>query len=205
MMNKKESTEKKEVKNEVTAIELLTPEEIDVIGEIGNISISSSATTISKLLKKKVRITTPKVHITGKTELIRDYPIPYVAVDVHYTRGLEGKNLFILKTEDVLLITDLLMGGDGSSASDNIEEIHLSAIGEVMNQMVGTSATSMAEMFNKHINISPPNIFVVEFDENSTEELFDKNDAIVKISFQLEVEGLLKSELMLLMPIDFSK
>ena len=48
--------------------ELMSPMEIDSIGEIMNISLGSSATTVSTLLDQRVNITTPRVTIVTAQE-----------------------------------------------------------------------------------------------------------------------------------------
>ncbi|MCQ1527989.1 flagellar motor switch phosphatase FliY [Lutispora saccharofermentans] len=182
----------------------LTPEEIDALGEIGNISMGTSATTLFTLLNNKVTITTPKVSVMTWEELVRQYPLPYVGVEVKYTEGFRGTNLLILKEDDVKTITDLMMGGDGHNIGGEINDLHLSAIGEAMNQMIGSSSTSLSSMFNKSINISPPKAFSMSF-KDSKPMNFSFNDSIVRVAFKMEVEGILNSEIMQLIPVDFAK
>ncbi len=185
--------------------ETLTSEEIDAIGEIGNIGMGTAATALYSLINNKVAITTPKVEITTKTQLGNEYPIPYVAIEIQYTQGLQGTNLLIMKEEDVKLITDLMMGGDGSNINGQLSEMHISAIGEAMNQMVGSSATSLASIFNKNISISPPKAFVINLSSDKPHDIFKSDEPIVKVSFRLFVESYLDSEIMQLLPIDFAK
>jgi len=183
---------------------ILTPEEVDALGEIGNISMGTSATTLFALLNHKVTITTPKVSVMSWDDLVRQYPIPYVAVEVKFTEGFEGSNLLILKEEDVKTITDLMMGGDGHNVEGEINDLHLSAIGEAMNQMIGSSSTSLSSIFNKSINISPPKAFLINFREYNPMN-FNFDDSIVRVAFKMEVEGILDSEIMQLIPVDFAK
>lgn len=42
-----------------------------------------------------------------------------------------------------------MLGGDGLSPNQDLGEIHLSAVQEAMNQMMGSAATSMSTLFNK--------------------------------------------------------
>lgn len=182
----------------------LTSEEIDALGEIGNISMGTSATTLFTLLNNKVNITTPRVSILTWEELASQYPTPYVAVEVKYTEGLEGANLLIMKEDDVRIITDLMMGGMGVDSGEEISELHLSAIGEAMNQMIGSSSTSLSTMFNKRIDISPPKAFIMSF-QTGTAEDFDPNEKVVKIAFKMEIGDIVDSEIMQLLPIDFAK
>ncbi|HYE11285.1 MAG TPA: flagellar motor switch phosphatase FliY, partial [Patescibacteria group bacterium] len=117
--------------------QILTDEEKDALGEIGNISMGTSATTLYTLLNNKVNITTPRVTVLTWEELSSQYPVPYVAVQVEYKEGLIGSNLLIMKEDDVKIITDLMMGGTGQINNEPITDLHLSAISEAMNQMIG--------------------------------------------------------------------
>lgn len=183
----------------------LTTQEIDALGEIGNISMGTSATTLFTLLGHKVMITTPKVTITTWDSLSKEYPTPFVAVKVEYTHGLVGSNLLIMKEQDVKIITDLMMGGDGSNLGGELSDLHLSAISEAMNQMVGSSSTSMSSMFDKRIDISPPRAFMMKF-ANGEEYLdFKSSQKIVKIAFKITVGNLIDSEIMQILPISFAK
>ncbi|MCX7708917.1 MAG: flagellar motor switch phosphatase FliY [Clostridia bacterium] len=184
----------------------LTSQEVDALGEIGNISMGTSATTLFTLLGHKVMITTPKVTVTSWDQLSKEYSTPYVAVRVEYTDGLVGTNLLILKEEDVKIITDLMMGGEGNgSTAGELTDLHLSAISEAMNQMVGSSATSMSSMFDKRIDISPPKAFLLNFDSSQPHSEFDTSQAIVKIAFKMEIGNLIDSEIMQLIPVSFAK
>lgn len=185
----------------------LSSEEIDALGEIGNISMGTSATTLFTLLNNKVSITTPKVSITTWDDLAQDYDKPYVAVQVQYTQGLEGTNLLVLNERDVRIITDLMMGGSGDDSGEEISDLHLSAIGEAMNQMIGSSSTSLATMFNKKIDISPPRAFVISFTDDTKSSIagLNPNEKIVKISFRMEVGDVIDSEIMQILPVEFAK
>ncbi len=183
----------------------LTSEEKDALGEIGNISMGTSATTLFTLLNNKVSITTPKVTVETWEELSGEYKSPYVAVQVHYKEGLKGSNLLILKEDDVRIITDLMMGGTGETKEEPISDLHLSAIGEAMNQMIGSSSTSLSTMFNKRIDISPPQAFILYFQNFKELELFNPDEKVVKIAFRMEVGNIIDSEIMQLIPIDFAK
>lgn len=191
---------------EPSASPALNVQEIDALGEIGNISMGTSATTLFTLLGHKVLITTPTVTVTSWEQLATEYSTPYVAVRVEYTDGLKGTNLLILKEEDVKVITDLMMGGEGDvSTAGDLTDLHLSAISEAMNQMVGSSATSMSSMFDKRIDISPPRAFTLHFESDLPYSEFDISQPIVKIAFNLEIGNLIKSQIMQLIPVSFAK
>jgi flagellar motor switch protein FliN/FliY len=183
----------------------LTSEERDALGEIGNISMGTSATTLFTLLNNKVSITTPKVSVVTWDELSKEYDTPYVAVQVHYKEGLQGSNLLIIKEDDVRIITDLMMGGTGVNNLEPINDLHLSAIGEAMNQMIGSSSTSLSTMFNKRIDISPPQAFILYFQNSGELEQFNPKEKVVKVAFKMEIGDIIDSEIMQLLPINFAK
>lgn len=184
----------------------LTNDEKDALGEVGNISMGTSATTLFTLLGQKVSITTPKVTITTLNELSENYSIPCVAVTINYREGIEGLNLLILNEKDVKIITDLMMGGDGKNVSQDLTDIHLSAIGEAMNQMIGSACTSLSEIFNKKIDILPPNAVAVDLPNKQYDDIsISSDEKIVKIAFRMTVGDLIDSEIMQIIPIDFAK
>lgn len=186
--------------------EIINETEKDALGEIGNISMGTAATTLFTLLGQKVVITTPKVNITTIREISEQYPIPFIAVNVKYKQGLKGSNLLILKSQDVKVITDLMMGGDGKNIDRDISEMDISAISEAMNQMVGSSCTSLSELFSNMIDIEPPKAFQIDLNEGSFDiDIFKYDEAIVKVSFKMIVGDLIDSEIMQLIPLSFAQ
>lgn len=183
----------------------LTSIEEDTLGEIGNISFGSSATTLSTLLNQKVEITTPQVSVVQKSELDKEFTFEPVSIEVNYIEGFTGKNVFVIKSEDAAIISDIMLGGDGTSPEEELSEIHLSAIQEAMNQMMGAAATSMSTIFNKKVDISPPAINVENLGDSENTEATLEEDAFVKVFFQLKVGSLIDSTIMQLMPIRFAR
>lgn len=179
--------------------------EQDALGEIGNISFGSSATALSALLGQKVDITTPTISVVRREELEAEFIHPYVAVKVEYTEGLSGMNLFVIKQSDAAIIADLMLGGDGTEPDMNLGEIHLSAVQEAMNQMMGSAATSMSTMFNKKVDISPPTIDLLNLDSNQGRELIPQDELSIRVSFALKVGELIDSNIMQLLPLEFGK
>ena len=149
----------------------LTDVEKDAIGEVANISMGTSATTLYSLVNRKVNITTPVVEMTTWEEVMTNYEKPCVFIQIKYTVGLNGTNILVLKEHDVKVITDLMMGGDGTNVDGEISELHLSAISEAMNQMMGSSATSLSSMLGKTIDISPPEASLVDLQTKEPAEL----------------------------------
>ena len=188
--------------------DFLTRDEQDVLGEVGNIGMGTAATTMFTLLGRKVTITTPAISLHTAQSLSDEYPAPLVVVEVNYIEGLTGKNLLVLKDYDVALITNLLLGEEGEIDPDHVEldETHLSAIREVMNQMVGSSATSLADILGMSINISTPEARKIQLEEEEIlNVLSHSEEPIVKINFNMEIEGLLTSEIMQVLPLPFAK
>ena len=184
---------------------LLTAEEVDILGEVGNISMGAVATTMYSLLDRRVSITTPRVTVFEAKDVLSMYRIPFVVATIEYVQGISGNNLLVLKVDDAAMITDILMGGDGViDTPTSLNEMHLSAMSEIMNQMMGASSTSLSKLLMTPINISPPKSSQVDVGFDVTTVLGD-SDKVTKISFDMEIEGLLKSELIQLMPYDVSR
>jgi len=185
---------------------VLSDTEKDALGEIGNISMGSAATTLSVLLGHKVNITTPSVAVSTMSLIREHYPMPYLIVEVGYTIGIDGNNVLAIQAQDAAIIADLMMGGDGTNPDTEIGEIAMSAVGESMNQMMGTVATSLSTMFSKKIDISPPKVNLIDLGaEDKVTEIVDQNEPIVRISFRMEVDGLIDSEIMQILPVDVAK
>lgn len=177
---------------------------IDVLGEVGNISMSNAATALSMLLNRSVVITTPKVELTTVSKLNETFLIPYVLLQIKFEEGFAGSNALMMGIQDAAIIADILMGGTGATSNTQLSEIELSAISEVMNQMMGSASTALATMFSKRVNISPPSISVIGNDtELNINGIVDEE--IVKISFRLKVDDLIDSEIMQIYSLDTSE
>ncbi len=184
----------------------LTDIEKDAIGEVANISMGTSATTLFSLVNRKVNITTPKVEMCRWAEVVRDYERPCVFIQIKYTVGLNGTNILVLKEHDVKVITDLMMGGDGTNIEGELNDLHLSAISEAMNQMMGSSSTSLSSMLGKTLDISPPEASLVDLQTKEPSELSPfLEEKFVKISFRMQIDDLVDSTLMQLYPLEFAK
>ena len=184
----------------------LSATEKDAVGEISNISMGTAATTLSSLLNQKVNITTPSVSVSDWDDISTRYDRPCVMMQISYKEGIDGNNVLILKEDDVKIITDRMMGGSGKANDEPLSELHLSAIGEAMNQMMGSAATSMSSMFNRKIDISPPVANVIDAYSESVDNLpAFLNGSFVKVSFKMQIGDLIDSEIMQLYPIEFAK
>lgn len=186
--------------------DVLSDIEKDAIGEISNISMGTAATTLNALVGQSVNITTPTVSYSVWSDLAKDFQTrPCVALQLGYKEGLDGNNILVLKEQDVLIITDLMMGGDGKNIVDTeINELHLSAISEAMNQMMGSSSTSLSTMINRKIDILPPVAKVISFDSDLDLDPNFVMPEFIKVSFKLTIGDLVNSEIMQLYPIDFA-
>lgn len=187
--------------------EILSDIEKDAIGEVANISMGTSATTLYSLVNRKVNITTPVVTTETWDGVINQYQKPCVFIEIQYTDGLSGSNILVLKEQDVKIITDLMMGGDGTNTDGELTELHLSAISEAMNQMMGSAATSLSSMLNQTIDISPPIASHIDLEEHKSAgdiaPFLEKT--FVKIAFRMTIGDLVDSSIMQLYPLDFAR
>jgi len=186
--------------------EAITEMERDALGEIGNISMGSAATTLSVLLGRRVDITTPRVSVDTLGSIKDHYPLPYLVVEVGYTVGIDGNNILAIQEQDALIIADLMMGGEGTNPPTELNELYMSAVGEAMNQMMGSVSTSLSTMFSKKIDISPPKVNLVDLATSEpVSQLVANDEEIVKVAFRMEVEGLIDSEIMQILPIKIAR
>ncbi|GFI08150.1 MAG: flagellar motor switch protein FliN [Lachnospiraceae bacterium] len=185
--------------------EVLSALEIDAIGEILNISLGSSATAISNLLGTRVDITTPVVKVVTKEEFEMGRIEPAVGVEITYVAGLEGSNVMLLKRHDVKVIVEMMMGFEVSDEDFVLDEINISAVCEVMNQMMGASATALSEFFGKMVNISTPVSFELKNEQEFIEKYFTDDSPWVVVSFILKIADKLESEFFNVMPMNLAK
>ena len=188
-------------------MEKLSKEEIDTLGEIANISMGNAATNLSLMVNHKVNITTPHVQFIKRSQALDDYEKTCIFIQIHYIKGLSGNNVFVLKEHDALVLTDLMMGGPGTDVQGEMGELQLSAMSEAMNQMMGASATSMATMLDTMVDIGTPEINTIDVESVKIfERMFDEGeDSFVKITFKMDVEGLIDSTMVQLYPVHFAR
>ena len=194
-------------RSEASDDQTLSDAERDAVGEVANISMGSSATTLYSLVNRKVNITTPVVSMVSWKSVIDDYERPCVFIQIHYTSGLDGSNILVLREHDVKVITDLMMGGDGTNTEGELGELHLSAISEAMNQMMGASATSLSTMLGTMIDISPPEASLLDLTEyqSGADIAPFLGGTFVKVAFAMQIGDLVDSTIMQLYPIEFAK
>jgi flagellar motor switch protein FliN/FliY len=185
--------------------EILTAIEKDLLGEVGNISMGSASTALSQIINQQVNITTPVVSVTTLEQMKREFEVPNIALEVKYISGISGKNVLILKITDAAVIANLMMGGDGKVVTAQLSEIEESAVSEAMNQMIGSAATSMATMFAREVNISPPAANIWAGDSNMSVEDIDPQENIIKVSFHLTIGDLVDSNIMQVLPVSTAK
>ena len=194
-----------EIDNSIENDELLTDVETDLLGEIGNISMGSASTALYQIINQQVNITTPIVTITTIEKMKQEFKYPNIILDVEYTEGIVGRNILIMKVTDASVIANLMMGGDGNVQNTELSEIEISAVQEAMNQMIGSAATSMATMFARVVNISPPKSKIwSEVSEKITDKL-DEDEKIVRVTFRITIGNLVDSEIMQILPIATAK
>src|SRR5471030_238910 len=187
-------------------VEIITDSDKDLLGEIGNISMGSASTALYQLINMKVNITTPVVTVTTLKEIREGFETPNIVVDIEYVAGIIGRNILIIKISDGLVISNLMMGGDGNITDEHeLSEIEISAVSEAMNQMIGSAATSMATMFGRKVHISPPISKLVEDGTVSLSNTIPEDEPIVRVSFKLTIGDIVDSNIMQIFPIKTAK
>lgn len=179
--------------------------EMDAIGEILNISLGASATAVSTMLDRRVDITVPTVMISSKEDFEFTYMEPAVAVEITYVTGLSGNNIMLLKRHDVKVIVEILMGAEIPEEEFELNDINMSAIREVMNQMMGSSSTALAELLGEPVNISTPTSFEINTVAEFAEKYLLEDQPMVVVRFSLKVEDSLESEFLNIMTVDLAR
>ena len=184
----------------------LTESEKDLLGEVGNISMGSASTALSTIVGQPVNIATPVVSVNTLRNLRATFQVPNIALDVKFTSGITGENLLVIKTTDAAVIASLMMGGDGIlQGTPVLSEIEISAVSEAMNQMIGSAATSMATMFGRMVNISPPESKIWDETTSPLSDSIDENQEVVQVAFKMTVGDLIDSVIMQVLPIETAK
>ncbi|APT74238.1 chemotaxis protein CheC [Thermosipho melanesiensis] len=186
----------------------LTDLEKDMFGEIGNIIMGSGTTALSTLLGRKVDITVPAVEIKKLKEIREEVKGKNAVVSINFKGEIEGLNALVLPQMAVARIANIMMGGDGNVETDEVDEISLSAVSEAMNQMMGAAATSLSDMLKKTVDITPPTVELLDFDEEDVKfppVVSNDDDIVAKVNFKLEIEGLEPADFFLTMSPPFVK
>lgn len=186
--------------------EILTATDKDLLGEIGNISMGSASTALYQLINQKVNITTPVVTITTLKEIKSGFETPNIVLDIEYISGIIGRNILLIKIDDGAVISNLMMGGDGKiKESHELSELEISAVSEAMNQMIGSAATSMATMFGRKVDISPPTAKVLRDSNDIISATISEDEPIVRISFKMTIGDIVDSNIMQVFPISTAR
>ena len=180
--------------------------ELDAIGEVMNISLGSSATAVSNLLDHRVDITTPSASLVSVEDFTLGDLEPAIAVEIKYVSGLEGSNIMLLKRNDVKVIVDILMGTTMSDEEFEFNDLTISAVCEVMNQMMGASSTALSDFLGRPVNISTPKSYTLDDLPKFKEEHFQGIDGpLVVVRFMLRIEDILNSEFVNVMSVDLAR
>ncbi len=180
--------------------------EIDAVGEILNISMGAAATAVSELLNAKVWITTPEVSVTKVADLNYTKLEPAICVKIVYVAGINGVNMMVLKQDDVQLILNQLMGNPLTISPDfEFDELNISAVSEVMNQMMGASATALSDLLGTSVDISTPTPYIIEQTNFCELSELSPEETVVTVNFTLNVDGVMNSEFMSIMSVELAK
>lgn len=186
--------------------DLFSPMDVDALGEMMNISLGSSATAVSNMLGQRVDITTPTVSVIKTKDFSLGNLEPAIGVEIRYVAGLEGSNIMLLKRSDIKVIVDLLMGMETSDEEFELNDLTISAVCELMNQMMGAASTALSDFFGFSVNISTPQPFQLDDLDQFKRDHFPQNaDTVVVVRFALKIEGVLESEFMNVMSVDLAK
>ena len=185
---------------------IFSPMVIDAIGEIMNISLGSSATAASNMLDHRVDITTPRVEVINAEDFVLGRIEPAVGVEIKYVCGLEGSNIMMLKRSDVKAIVDILLCTETPDEEFELNDLSISAVCELMNQMMGSASTALSDLLGRMVNISTPESFeMYDLDEVKREHFPVTHGPVVVVRFNLTIEDVIDSEFMNVMSVELAK
>ena len=185
----------------------LAPLDQDKMAEAAHICMSHSATSLNTLTRQVIKVSPPSVKLVNSADIkniLVAFGLGSVTVQIDYKDDFHGNNLLMLKENDVKVIMDLMMGGPGTAAPGELNEMHLSCVSEVMNQMMGSSAISLTEMINKTVDINPPKATLVNAKEDvdSIDILPFPGDQMVIILSRFEAAKMFKGIMIRIFPME---
>lgn len=186
--------------------EILSAKELDTIGEIANICMGTAATSLFEMLGHQVTLSNPKIIVCPQEEIFESFSAPYLIIEVGFKSGLTGFNVLVITHEEVAVMADLMMGGTGDIKGPiAISEMELSAATEVMNQMIGASATAMAELFDVTIDITPPKATLVSDLDTAVHNPLPTDKPVVVVRFETDIGTLIKTTIMQITNVDAAR
>lgn len=186
----------------------LTSAEIDMIGEVGNMIMGSASTALFTIIGQNVDITTPKVSVVKLKSLKEQFDGERLVTTLNFEDAIEGINFFVVDSKTAAIIADLMMGGTGENVDEKMDEMKMSAVGEAMNQMMGAASTSMSEFLDGSVNITPPQVSMVDFNDENVEfppPNSQSEDEIVLVSFDMSIGSFANTNIFQILPIKFVK
>lgn len=188
------------------SMEQLTPQDQDKMAEVSQICMSHSATALNMLVRKKIIVSPPSVKVVNSADIINiltAFGMGSVTVQIDYKDDFHCNNLLMLKENDIKVIMDLMMGGTGAVTPGELNEMHLSCVSEVMNQMMGSSAIALTGMIHKTVDINPPKATLVSTKEDidSIDYLPFAGEEMVIVLSRFDGEGILKGIMIRIYPM----
>lgn len=185
--------------------DFLTEDEMDSLGEVGNMYMGSAAATLSTLFNQNVKFADPRLTISTLEDLLNGFLTPHMVVFMRFTEGLSGFNMLIMKIKDANVLADLMMGGKGISVPVEANEISTIAASKALKKMIGTASTSMAAMFNRMVKISLPEIKVCNSVDDIKFTSFNSGDSVVVVRYKMTIGDILDTQMMRVMGFDTAK
>lgn len=191
-------------------MEQMTAIEQDKIAEVSQICMAHSATALSMMIGREVKISTPTLKLVNRADvknILTAFGMGGVTVQIDFKHDFHGNNLLLIKENDIKIIMDLMMGGAGAASEGALNEMHLSCIAEVMNQMMGSSAIALTDMIKKTVDINPPKVTQVNTREDidKIDHLPFPDENLVLTIFHFEAKGLLRGIMMRIFTMDSTK
>lgn len=161
---------------------------LDVLKEIGNIGAGNAATSLAKMIDKKIDMKVPVVSLINFTEVPEMLGGPENIVCGIFFKiegDMTGSIMFVLDQKSAINLVDLLMPRDNAE----FDEFTISALKEIGNILAGSYIASLSGLTNLKIKISIPALSIdmagailsvpaIHFGEHSDSVLIIQNEFI---------------------------
>jgi flagellar motor switch protein FliN/FliY len=179
----------------------LTQGEQNTLRDLVSSVMGNVVPSVSGLLGgKNLSITNPLIELKQSEAVRNDFPARYVQVSMDFSGALNGKNLIVFNFNDAGSIASLMMGDDAGVAPADFNDAHQSTVQEFTNLLLSSVATQFGQKLGGGINTTPAIIGIV----NSGAELLLPPGEVVKVTYDLAIDGIITSKLYHIMDINVS-
>jgi flagellar motor switch protein FliN/FliY len=174
--------------------ESLPEEDKKMIEAIATLILDPASSALGMIVGRETRIKLAQITQTSLKDFVTKSKEKIVLADAKLSDALQMNLSIAMPASFVLKIADLMMGGSGEPADQNVDEIKLSALTEALNQMLGASITLLAEKAKGKVSLGKLEVKLVD-DLEKISTLFNPTELLVCVECQVEMENASSSNL----------